>query len=52
MDYKKKEKLTFLQRGYSIILVKELKFFHLLCLRKIDGFFYCLDRKESFKIEK
>ena len=35
-----------------MILVKKLKFFHLLCLSKIDGekvFAGILDRKEAFK---
>ena len=35
-----------------MILVKKLKFFHLLCLSKIDGekvFADVLDRKEAFK---
>ena len=35
-----------------MILVKKLKFFHVLCLRKIDGekvFAYVLDKKEAFK---
>ena len=33
MDFKRKAKLAFL----SMILVKKLKFFHVLCLPKIDG---------------
>ena len=35
-----------------MILVKKLKFFHLLCLSKIDGekvFADVLDRKDAFK---
>ena len=35
-----------------MILVKKLKFFHLLCLSKIDGekvFADVLDKKEAFK---
>ena len=35
-----------------MILVKKVKFFHLLCLSKIDGkkvFFDVLDKKEAFK---
>ena len=35
-----------------MILVKMLKFFHLLCLSKIDReklFAYVLDKKEAFK---
>ena len=38
-----------------MILVKELKFFHLLCLSKIDGekvFADVLDKKEAFKDSK
>ena len=49
---KKKGKLAFLKRGYSMILVKKLKFFHVLFLSKIDGekvFTDVLDKKEAFK---
>ena len=38
---------------FSMILVKKLKFFHLLCLSKIDRekvFANILDRKEAFKV--
>ena len=41
-----------LQRGYSMILVKKLKFLHVLCLSKIDGekvVADVLDKKEDFK---
>ena len=47
-----KTKLTFLQRGKCMILVKKLKLFHLLCLSKIDRekvFADVLDKKEAFK---
>ena len=47
-----KKKLTFLQRGKCMILVKKLMFFHLLCLSKIDRekvFADVLDKKEAFK---
>ena len=52
IDLKKKAKLAFLQRGYSMILVKTLKFFHLLYLPEIDRekvFAEVLDKKEAFK---
>ena len=52
MDLKKKEKLAFLKRGESMILVKKLKFSHLLFLSKIDRekvFADVLDKKEAFK---
>ena len=47
--------MAFLQRGWSTILVKKLKFFHLLCLSKIDRekvFADVLDKKEAFKTIK
>ena len=50
--FQKKAKLAFLQRGYSMILVKKLKFFHFLCVSKIDReklFAKVLENKESFK---
>ena len=40
--FKKKAKLAFLQSGQSMILVKKLKFFHLLSLSKIDRKKNCL----------
>ena len=46
--FKKKAKLAFL----SMILVKKLKFFHVLCLSKIDRekvFADVLDKKEAFQ---
>ena len=52
MDLKQKAKLAFLQRGLSMILVKKLKFFQLLCLSNIDReklFADVLDKKEAFK---
>ena len=45
-------KLAFLLRGYSMILVKKVKFFHVLYLSKIDRekvFADVLDKKEAFK---
>ena len=36
MDLQIKGKLAFLQRGLSMILVKKLKFFHVLCLSIIN----------------
>ena len=36
LRFKKKAKLTFLQSGQSMMLVEKLKFFHDLCLSKID----------------
>ena len=50
-----KTKLTFLQRGKCMILVKKLKLFHLLCLSRIDRekvFADVLDKKETLKIVK
>ena len=47
-----KTKLSFLQRGKCIILVKKLKLFHLLCLSKIDRekvFADVLDKKGTLK---
>ena len=47
-----KTKLTFLQRGKCMILVKKLKFFHLLCLSRIDRekvFADVVDKKEALK---
>ena len=44
--------MSFLQRGYSMILVKKFKVFHPLCLSKIDReivFADVLDKKEAFK---
>ena len=44
--------MVFLQRGQSMILVKKLKFFHVLYLSKIDRekvFADVLDKKEAFK---
>ena len=49
MDLEKKAKLAFLQRGSSMILVKKLKFLHVLCLSKIDRekvFADVLDKKK------
>ena len=45
-------KLAFLLRGYSMILVKKVKFFHVLYLSKIDRekvFADVLDKKKVFK---
>ena len=53
--FKTKAKLTFWQRGWSMISVKKLKFFHILCLSKIDRekvFADVLDKKEAFKDNK
>ena len=50
-----KTKLTFLQRGKCMILVKKLKLFHLLCLSRIDRekvFADVLDKKETLKTVK
>ena len=52
VDLKRRQNWPFWQRGYSMILVKKLKFFHLLCLSKIDGeklFGDVVDKKEAFK---
>ena len=50
-----KRKLTFLQRGKCMILVKKLKFFHLLCLSRIvreKVVADVLDKKETLKTVK
>ena len=50
-----KTKLTFLQRGKCMILIKKLKLFHLLCLSRIDRekvFADVLDKKETLKTVK
>ena len=52
MDLRRRQNLPFLQRGKFMILVKKLKFFHLLSLSKIDRekvFADVLDKKEAFK---
>ena len=52
IDFLKKAKLAFLQRGQSMIFVQKVKFFHLLCLSKIHRekvFADVLNKKESFK---
>ena len=44
--------MAFLQRGWFMILVKKLNFFHLLCLSKMDQekvFADLLNKKEDFK---
>ena len=48
--FEKPTKLAFLERGYSMVLVKNLKFFHLLYLSKIDRekvFADVLDKKRT-----
>ena len=50
MGLKIAAKLAFFQRGWSMVLVKKLKFFHLLCLSKVDRekvFPGDLDRKKA-----
>ena len=52
MDLKRRQNWHFLQSGKSMILVKKLKFFHVLCLSKKDRekvFPDVLDKKEAFK---
>ena len=50
--FKKNAKLLFLQRWFSMMLLKNLKFFHILCLSKIDRekvFADVLVKKEALK---
>ena len=50
--FKKNAKLLFFQRWYFMMLLKNLKFFHILCLSKIDRekvFADVLVKKEALK---